>query len=376
MQERENEPVKLEWNREGNESNIPSRGEFVVVRHYKDGVAGDADSVEGRIRYANRLIEGDNLNCIKGLLDRGYSGKVDLIYIDPPFWTGENYYTKKPVKGPQNLVREEVLAYKDTWTGGLPGYLEMMESRLVLMRELLSETGNIFVHVDWHAGHYIKVLLDGIFGWKNLRNEIIWHYGGPSPVKTSFPRKHDVIFFYSKSGKFYFKPQYNPMKAYLVKRARKNPDGRLWVDQNVGKITEQKFQELKSEGKIFTTKTGKFRRKQFLDEMAGDMVDDVWEIPIINSQAKERLGYPTQKPEALLRRIIECASREGDLVADFFAGSGTTLVVANRLGREWIGVDGSGVSVDLIEKRLESEGSVEFTVEKFQPVSTSFNQFQ
>ncbi|MHA1699099.1 MAG: DNA methyltransferase, partial [Promethearchaeota archaeon] len=248
----------------------------------------------------NRLIHGDNLLVMKALIDDGLEGQIDLIYIDPPFWSGEDYYTSPIARASPIPAAKNQLAYRDKWKGGLASYLKMIYPRLLLMRRLLSDEGSLFVHVDWHAGHYVKIILDEIFGMKNLRNEIIWHYGGPSPVKTYFPRKHDVIFFYSKTKNYRFHPQYEPLKDYLKMRARKDPDGRLWVDQNVGKITKRKFDELKSEGRIFKTRTGRYRRKQYLDEMHGDMVDDVWEIPIINSQATERIGYPTQKPEALL----------------------------------------------------------------------------
>ncbi|MBD3187659.1 methyltransferase domain-containing protein [Candidatus Bathyarchaeota archaeon] len=315
-------------------------------------------------RTTNEIILGDNLPVMQQLISEGLMGSVDLIYIDPPFWSGDDYFTKKPKHGSQVKVQEDKLAYRDTWDGGLAPYLEMMNKRLVLMKEMLSDTGSLFVHVDWHAGHYIKVLLDKIFGMENLRNEIIWHYGGPSPLKSSFPRKHDVIFFYSKTGTYTFHPQYNPLKDYLFKRARKNPDGRLWVDQNVGKISDSKFNELTREGRIFKTKTGNYRRKQFLDEMKGDMVDDVWTIPIINSQSRERVGYPTQKPLGLLSRVIQCASNEGDLVTDFFCGSGTTLEAAERCGRRWIGVDCSPMAIDIARERLAHLENVRFRCRK------------
>ncbi|MFX0101512.1 MAG: site-specific DNA-methyltransferase [Candidatus Hodarchaeota archaeon] len=311
----------------------------------------------------NRLIQGDNLQVMENLLKEGYEGKVKLIYIDPPFLSGEDYYTFNPV-GNDEVNGPEKLAYSDKWKGDIEGYLEMLRPRLELMHELLSENGSIFVHLDWHACHYVKqVLLDEIFGYKNLVNEIIWHYGGPSPVKTSFPRKHDVIFFYAKSEKYTFYPQYAPMREYLIKRARKNPDGRLWVDQNVGKITDEKFQQLQSEGRIFKTKTGRYRRKQFLDEMEGDMIDDVWTMPIINSQAKERLGFPTQKPEALMERIIKCCTNPGDLVADFFCGSGTTIAVAQKMDRMWLGCDFSDVSLEITRKRLLGIKEASFLLE-------------
>ncbi|MEX2682318.1 MAG: site-specific DNA-methyltransferase [Candidatus Sigynarchaeota archaeon] len=327
-----------------------------IVAFYENGKQIDDQDHPSASIGRNRLIQGDNLQVMHHLLATGYEGRIDLVYIDPPFWSGDDYYINDG---------QDVLAYKDRWNGSIDTYLDMIYPRLQLVHRLLSERGSAFVHVDWHGGHYIKILLDEIFGRWNLRNEIIWWYGGPSPVKTSFPRKHDVIFFYSKSREYTFFPQYAPMKQYLYERARKDPDGRLWVDQNVGKITRRKFEELAADGRVFKTKTGRYRRKQFLDEMEGDMVDDVWTIPIINSQANERLGYPTQKPRALLDRVIACASKPGDLVADFFCGSGTTLVAATSLNRSWIGVDASRVAIEMARDRLLKAAGARFSLESF-----------
>ncbi len=349
-----NESVALEWRSKGHGTQ-DSEGITLetVERHARSTPAGN---------QPNLLIHGDNQRAMLGLLAQGWEGKIDFIYIDPPFWTGDDYY----LNGDSCNEGNGSLAYTDKWAGGIDSYLDMIHPRLVVARRLLKDTGSIFVHLDWHVSHYVKLLLDEIFGRQNLRNEIIWYYGGPSPVKSSFPRKHDVIFFYSKTAGYYFKPQYSPIKQYLLGRARKDPDGRLWVDQNVGKITERKFNELASEGRVFKTKTGRYRRKQYLDEMDGDMVDDVWEIPIINSQANERLGYPTQKPEALLERIIACASRPGDVIADFFSGSGTSLVVAEKMGRSWVGVDASEIAIQVARARLVNDTNATFSLLKCQ----------
>ena len=221
------------------------------------------------------------------------------------------------------------------------------------MRELLSDKGTLYVHIDWHVGHYLKLIMDEIFGKNNFINEIIQYYGGPSPVKSTFPKKHDTLFLYGKNIKnSYFQPQYSEIKEYLYKRAREDEDGRKWVDQNVGKITEEKFNELLENGYIFKTQTGKYRRKQYLDEMKGDMIDNVWELPIINSQADERLNFQTQKPEALLQRIIEASCPENGLVADFFMGSGTTGAVAEKLGRRWVMCDLGKPATMITRKRL------------------------
>ncbi|HME52795.1 MAG TPA: site-specific DNA-methyltransferase [Candidatus Lokiarchaeia archaeon] len=340
--------ARLEGDARGENDSEDSPVKMQAKEVVLDGEIMDPESIIKENMPSNMLVEGDNLPVMQLLLANGWIDKINLIYIDPPFWSGEDYYTNSDYF----TNGDEVLAYKDRWDGGLDSYLSTMRVRLELMRKMLVNDGSIFVHVDWHAGHYIKVLLDEIFGMENLRNEIIWYYGGPSPVKSSFPRKHDVIFFYSKGKNYKFTPQYAPIKQYLRGRARQDPDGRLWVDQNVGRITRGKFDELASEGRVFVTKAGNYRRKQYLDEMEGDMIDDVWTIPIINSQATERLGFPTQKPEALLQRIIECASEPGDVVADFFCGSGTTLAVAQQLKRGWIGVDSSSIAIQTARARL------------------------
>jgi len=323
----------------------------------------------GTNEWFNRLIYGDNLLAMQALLSGDNTtpsmrGKIDLIYIDPPYDSKADYRTK--VKLPNLNIEQrptviEQFAYSDTWKDGTASYLLMMVPRLILMRELLAETGSIYVHTDWHVGHYLKVIMDEIFGRSNFINEIIWYYGGPSPIKSTFPRKHDNIYVYAKNVRyFYFKPQYGEIKDYLVKRARKDPDGRLWVDQNVGKITEEKFEELNTAGYIFKTKTGKYRRKQFLDEMQGDLIDNVWEIPIINSQAQERLDFQTQKPMELLKRIIDSSCPKDGIVADFFAGSGTTGAVAEKLGRKWIMSDLGRPACMVMRKRMIDQDSEPF----------------
>ena len=173
-------------------------------------------------------------------------------------------------------------------------------------------------------------------------------------MKVTYPRKHDTIFFYSKTPSYFFYQQKGALPSYLYERAKKDSDGRLWVDQNLGKLTDKTISKMKSEGGIFETKTGGLRRKQYLDEMEGSQIDDVWDIPIINSQANESVSYPTQKPEALLERIITTSSNPGDLVFDCFMGSGTTQAVAMKLGRRFIGADINLGAVEITTKRLLS----------------------
>lgn len=318
--------------------------------------------------WMNRLIYGDNLLAMQALLagdpETGLPslrGKVDLIYIDPPFDSKADYRTKINLPGvdlQQKPTVIEQFAYADTWEEGTISYLKMIYPRLVLMKELLSERGSIYVHIDWHVGAYVKVMMDDIFGKGNIKNEIVWHYGGPSPIKTAFARKHDTLLSYAKNETSLatFNPQYGELPQYLTDRARKDPDGRLWVDQNLGKLTESTIQKMKEEGRVFVTTAGKLRRKQYLDEMEGAQLDDVWDIPIINSQSNEDVGYTTQKPEALLERIIKASSNEGDLVCDFFGGSGTTAAVAEKLGRRWITTDIGKPAALVMRKRFIDQG--------------------
>ena len=312
--------------------------------------------------WMNRLVYGDNLLAMQALLAGDEAtglpslrGKVDLIYIDPPFDSKADYRTKINLPGmdiEQKPTVIEQFAYSDTWQDGTVSYLKMLYPRLVLMRELLSDKGSIYVHIDWHVGAYVKVLMDDVFVKDNFVNNIIWHYGGPSPIKTAFARKYDIIYLYGKTLKRIFNPQYGNIPISVLNRAKKDENGRLWLDQNLGKLKEDTIAKMESEGRLYRTKTGGLRRKQYLDEMEGAQFDNVWDIPIINSQAKEDVGYITQKPEALLERIIKASSNEGDLVCDFFGGSGTTAAVAERLGRRWITTDIGKPATLVMRKRF------------------------
>lgn len=217
----------------------------------------------------------------------------------------------------------EEVAYRDTWGKGLDSFLQMIYDRLVLMRELLSEKGSIYVHLDWHAGQYVKILLDEIFGAENMRNEIIWHYRTGNLAKNQFQRKHDNIFFYSKSKNLVFYPQ--EQKEYYA--------------DLYGPNFKPSF-EGRNQGK---DEKGIFRMAQ---------VDDVWDLSGVFTLSDEHLPYDTQKPETLLTRIIKASSNEGDLVADFFCGSGTTAAVAEKLGRRWITSDLGRYSIHTTRKRM------------------------
>lgn len=303
--------------------------------------------------WTNRLIEGDNLQIMAALLvgDEqsrlpSCQGKIDLIYIDPPFASNNDYRTKillpsSSADGTPFTI--EQVAYTDAWKNGLAGYLTMLYPRLLLMRELLSDRGSLFVHLDWHAAHYVKLLLDDIFGEENLVNEIIWFYSnGGGRSEKNLARKHDVIFWYAKTKNYTFN-----WRAVGEPRTRdKGTFGGYFKRDETGR----EYQEVRANGKIY---------KYYLDEPK--IPDDVWAIQKISQRDKtERVGFDTQKPEALLKRIILLASAENDLVADFFAGSGTTGVAAEKLHRRWILTDSSKPATLLTGKRLLAMGARPF----------------
>jgi adenine-specific DNA-methyltransferase len=290
------------------------------------------------IEWRNKLIWGDNKYVMSALLEK-YAGKIDLIYIDPPFATGANFSTTVEIGDKEIEVTKEAsaieeLAYRDTWGKGLDSFLQMMYDRLVLMRDLLSDKGSIYVHIDWRTSSYVKLMLDEIFGIENFRNEIIWTYSGPSaPNQKQFSRKHDNILWYCK----------NPNKWIF-----NGDDVRIPYHET----TAGKFE---SEG------TGFGGEKADLSK--GKLPEDYWYFAIVARSRNEILGYPTQKPEKLLERIIKAHSNEGDLVADFFGGSGTTAAVAEKLGRRWITSDLGRYAIHTARKRfLEIEGCKPFEI--------------
>jgi DNA modification methylase len=273
----------------------------------------------------NRLFWGDNLHVMRQLP----SESIDLIYIDPPFFSGRNYNV---IFGDQNELR----SFSDIWEGGMPGYLIWLNARLYEMKRLLKKTGSIYVHLDWHASHYVKIEMDKVFGHENFRNEIVWRYSIGGRSRSTFPRKHDIIFWYSKSKSDWtfngdaVKTPYeaNPKTLGGVKR----------IDENGRPYRE-------------TWGTGSKKvYRYYMDE--GKLPEDVWDLESINSNSPERIGYPTQKPEPLTERIILASSNKGDMVADFFGGGGTTIAVAQRLGRRWIACDQSRVAVAITADRL------------------------
>lgn len=296
----------------------------------------------------NRLIYGDNLLAMAALLagDQGapsLRGKIDLIYIDPPFDSKADYRSKITLPGATLDQRPTVLeqfAYSDTWSEGTASYLAMIVPRLVLMRELLAETGSIFVHLDWHVGHYVKIVMDAIFGRDNFRNELIWYYYNKMPDTRNrmFPRSHDVIYSYVKdrASGYTFTHQEELRDKPVKQLVRKKLDGRMVNarDEN---------------GNVM-----------YVDR-AHRTVDSVWRIPMLQpADRTEKVDFLTQKPSALLERVIAAASKPGDLVADFFGGSGTTAAVADRMGRRWVTADMGKAGAMIIRKRMIDQESKPF----------------
>lgn len=338
--------------------------------------------------WLNKLIWGDNKLVLSSLKNGALreeiekQGGIKLIYIDPPFDVGadfsmdieigEDTFTKRP-----NVLEE--LAYRDTWGKGADSFISMIYERLVLMRDLLAEDGSIYVHCDWRVSSYIRLVLDEVFGNDNFRNSLTWQKIRTTKAQSSgFGNVQDNIIFYVKSDKAAFNNQFTDFDpAYIKSHYKPEKDtGRLYRTVSMvqkgagparnfgGKIlqpppgrhwiwSQERIDEAIANRRITFTSTGTPEKIQYLDEMEGDVVADIWtDIFPINSQALEAVGYPTQKPEALLERIIKASSNEGDLIADFFCGSGSTVSVAEKLNRKWITSDLGKFAIHTTRKRL------------------------
>ena len=286
--------------------------------------------------WKNKLIWGDNLLVMGSLLEK-FAGKIDLIYIDPPFATGTDFSLTVPIgESEDNIFKEQSIieekAYRDTWGKGLDSYLAMMADRLRLMRMLLSPNGSLFIHCDWHVGFLLRSLGDEVFGSDHFLNEIVWYYYNKFQGNVNrFAANHDVIFWYRKGDSYHFEKQVEKRLEGTVKQLV-----RVW-DKDKGRVVNAKGPD----GKVMYRET---------DEKT---VDDVWRIPMLQpADRTENCGFPTQKPEALLSRVLQAASSGGSLVADFFCGSGTSLAVAEKLGRRWIGCDLGRWGIHVARKRL------------------------
>ena len=285
----------------------------------------------------NRLFWGDNLHVMRQLP----SESIDLIYIDPPFFSGRQYNV---IFGDQNELR----SFSDIWEGGMPGYLIWLNARLFEMKRLLKKTGSILLHLDWHASHYAKIEMDKVFGVASFCNEIIWQYKRWSAQSRAYQRQHDVILFYRRTENNTFNLQHEPYTEGTLHR----------------------WKGIKRKTTI--AENGKLIQVEDKEGVKGSNMADVWQISVINPAAHERIGYPTQKPEELLERIIVGSSDEGNVIADFFCGGGTTPAIAQRLNRRWIACDQSRVAVaitadrisQLVEQKIGSLFAVpDFTVE-------------
>jgi len=362
----------------------------------------------------NRLYYGDNLTVLRGCIS---DETVDLVYLDPPFNSQATYNVLfRSTAGEKS--RAQIEAFEDTWHWGdeaelafdmvmtsgnseaaemlramrsflkendMMAYLTMMAIRLIELHRVLKPTGTLYLHCDPTASHYLKILLDSIFGPERFLAEIVWkRYGAHSNSKI-YGAVHDILLFYSKTPEFQFNRQFQPYEeAYIEERFRfKDPDGRRWAEQNLAnpdvrpnltypftakngityapppngwKYERERMQELDNTGRLHypAKPDGRLRLKNYLDEMPGLAVQDVWtDLTLIGGSSPERLGYPTQKPLSLMERIIKSSSDEGQVVLDPFCGCGTTIHAAQKLKREWIGIDITHLAISLIEKRLK-----------------------
>jgi DNA modification methylase len=307
---------------------------------------------------------------------------VDLIYLDPPFFSNRRQ---------QTVWGREYREFEDKWEGGISEYIDFMQSRVRQMHRVLKPTGSLYFHCDWHASHHLKVMIDSIFGMGQFRNEIVWKRTTAHSSAKRFAPVHDTILYYAKGRDCTWNPPREEYEqAYLDKyykfddgdgrlywRAdltgsgiRKGPTGKPWkgVDpSSFGRhwmVPPHELDQFEAEGRIYWPPRGsKPQYKRYRDELKGKAVSDLWvDVDRINPVGKERVGYPTQKPEALLQRIIEASSNPGDVVLDPFCGCGTTIAVAERLHRQWIGIDKSPTAVSVMKRRMEANGASDLTV--------------
>lgn len=359
-------------------------------RAERQATAQDGSSGDG---WMNRLIYGDNLLAMAALLagdehTPSLRGKVDLIYIDPPFDSKADYRTKVTLPGVELEQRPTVIeqfAYSDTWSDGTASYLAMITPRLVLMRELLADTGSIYVHLDWHVGHYVKLVLDDVFGKDSFQNDIVWiRTASHNDTTGKYGRTKDAIFFYTKTATYPFIKQYLPYsQEYIDSEWNLLPSGRYWKSENMldpqskmasfdfhgttasWRTGPEKMEALwnepqtdvpRSHGRIKLGVNGlpiKRCKIVFLDELPGVPLSDVWrDISYVAGGSGQSVDYATQKPEKLLERIVRSSCPEGGIVADFNGGSGTTAAVAEKLGRRWITSDIGKPACMIMRKRL------------------------
>ena len=348
----------------------------------------------------NMIIHGECVSACAYLKEKGI--KVDLVYIDPPFASGADYAKKVYIRrnplvakamqqAEQELEDDELKAFEEKMYGDIwdkEKYLNWMYENLMAIRSVMSENASIYVHLDYHIGHYVKILLDEIFGEDNFRNEIIWKRSTAHSDAEFYGNNFDCIYFYTKSQSDYnFNTIFQPYdEAYIARFTQIDKNGRKWESGNITakglsgggydytykgcrslwRMPIESMKKMDEEGRLHFTKNGGIRSKVYLDELPGMPSQAMWlDIKPINSQAKEKEGYATQKPEALLERIIKASSNEGMVVADFFGGSGVTAAVANKLGRKFIHTDVNINSIQTARDRLKTNGAG-FAVKKVQ----------
>jgi adenine-specific DNA-methyltransferase len=332
--------------------------------------------------WTNKLIWGDNKLILSSLKNGPLreeiekQGGLKLIYIDPPFDVGADFsmdieigddtFTKKP-----NILEE--IAYRDTWGKGADSFIAMIYERLILMHDLMAEDGSIYVHCDWRVNSFIRLAMTEVFGKDSFQAEIIYKRRHGHSDASTLGSIHDTIFFFSRSERVRWNPQYAPYSQEYIETYYRysDPDGRKWLSRSTTapggrgpvyewnglkrawRYTHAEMKRLHDEGRLYYTENEMPRYKQYLDEMEGVPLSTLWtDVKFIDSWGGENLKYPTQKPEALLERIIRASSNEGDLVADFFSGSGTTAAVAEKLGRKWIVSDLGKFAIHTTRKRL------------------------
>ena len=324
------------------------------------------------------LLRGDNLAGMQALLAQGGAGSIALAYLDPPFVSRARYTQTASLPDGQTVARP---VFDDTWPS-LDAWLDMLYPRLRRVHALLADTGSLYLHLDWRAAHYARVLLDEIFGPDAFRNEIVWKRAaslGRKAASGQYGRVTDSLLFYTKSDRFTFN-RLTVERETLRSQARWDADaGRWYRTAPPGDYTEASLAHLAAQGRIHATRSGRRRVKYFLDETPdGRLVDQIpldnlWlDIPdMMHLPPAERTGYPTQKPLALLQRIVRVSSNPGDRVLDPFAGAGTTLVAAAQLGRRWTGLEASAAGVAVARARLLTQGTAGFTVYEVQDGATT-----
>ena len=317
--------------------------------------------------WTNKLIWGDNKLILSSLANGPMreeiekEGGLKLIYIDPPFAVGADFGFNIEIGGEtaekkQNVIEE--IAYRDTWGKGISSYLTMMYERLKLMYNLLAHDGSIYVHCDYRVGSYLKLLLDDVLGKDNYKNEIIWqrttNTGSSKAIANKLSNDTDSILYYMKTEASIFNKQFRPYSQDYLDRFKFQDEKGMYRWQYMATFSQDKLKDLKDRGELrWLNKSKNPEYKQYLEDLKGISMNNLWnDIFHVNPMANENVGYPTQKPEELLTRIIETSSNEGDLIADFFCGSGTTAAVAEKLGRKWITTDLGRFSIHTARKRL------------------------